>query len=439
LYPGQKSNIGRLEIMKILIKNGQIAGLKTNRVERADILINREKIVSIDSGIPPQGTDKVIDATGKIIMPTILDMHVHLREPGREDKETIQSGSKAALAGGVTSLLAMPNTNPVVDSPEAVRLVKKIIKEKANVEVILSAAITKGRKGKKLVDIARLAKKGIRAITDDGDSVENNQLMLQAFCQAKKNKIIVICHSEDKSLSKGGSLNYGFSSTCLGLRGIPKAAEFKRVARDIKLAEQAEARVHIAHVSCRESIEIIAKAKRKGVKVTAETAPHYFSLSEKDLWDFDTNKKINPPLRKEDDIISIKQALADGTIDVIASDHAPHTENEKDIEFERAEFGTIGLETELAVAFTELIEKRFLDWADLVDKFRIKPAEILGREKSLIQHGVNAELIIFDPAKKWVVSKDSFFSKSKNSCFLGKQLKGKIESVFYQGELFSYK
>ena len=248
----------------------------------------------------------------------------------------------------------------------------------------------------------------------------------------------MICHCEDKSLSRGGALNLGYSSTCLGLRGIPKEAEFKRVSRDIDLAAEAGAAIHIAHVSCRESVEIIAQAKRRGVKVTAETAPHYFSLSDKSLWSFDTNKKINPPLRSEDDILAIKQALADGTIDVIASDHAPHTENEKDIEFERAEFGTIGLETQLAVSYMELVEKNFLDWFDLVDKFSAKPSEILGVRKKIIKRGEIADLVIFDPGKTWVVSKESIISKSKNSCFLGKELKGKIEKVFARGELFSF-
>ncbi|MCF7916497.1 MAG: dihydroorotase, partial [Candidatus Omnitrophica bacterium] len=368
--------------MKVLIKKGKIVGSSINKKE-SDILIDQGKIVKIHTNISARDIDKSIDAKGKIIIPGIVDMHVHLREPGREDKETIASGTKAALAGGVTSVLAMPNTKPAIDSVEVVKFIKEKIKGQALVEVLLAAAITKGRKGEKLVDIETLAEQGVKAITDDGDSVDNSKLMLQAFKQAAKNNIIVICHSEDKALSKKGVLNLGFSSTCLGLRGIPKSAEFKRVARDIKLAEEAQARVHIAHVSCRESVEIIKEAKKKGIKVTAETAPHYFSLSDQDIWNFDTNKKINPPLREEEDVLSIKQALAEGTIDVIASDHAPHTENEKDIEFDRAEFGTIGLETELAVAFTELIEKKFLGWQDLIEKFRIKPAEILGLKKSL--------------------------------------------------------
>jgi dihydroorotase len=420
--------------MKTLIKNAKIVGVDSGRSREGDILIDSDKIINIDYAKSSKEADKIIDATGKIVMPALIDMHVHLREPGREDKEDIKTGTRAALAGGFGAVLAMPNTEPAIDSKEIVKRLKDKIKKEACVDVFLSAAITKGRKGNELSDIEGLAKEGIKAITDDGDSVESSQLMLEALKKAKENNIIVICHSEDKALSKQGVLNLGFSSTCLGLRGIPKSAEFMRVDRDIKLAEQADAKVHIAHVSCKESIDIIAKAKKNGVKVSAETAPHYFSLSEEDLWDFDTNKKINPPLRNKKDILAIKQALADGVIDVIASDHAPHTENEKDIEFERAEFGTIGLETELAVAFTELIKKNVLNWEELIDKFLINPAKILGIKKSLIKVGASADLIIFDPNKEQKVSKKSFYSKSKNSCFLGRKLQGKIEKVFYKGK-----
>lgn len=424
--------------MKVLIKRASIVNVKKSPEEKKDILISRGKIERIDFSLPEEGVDKVIEAEERIVLPALLDMHVHLRQPGREDKETVESGSYAALAGGIGEVLAMPNTEPAMDSLEALSLLQKIIKEKARIDVHIASSITKRREGKELVDIRALAKEGVRAITDDGDSVDNSNLMLQAFKQAEKSGIVVICHCEDKSISREGSLNLGFSSTCLGLRGIPKESEFKRVARDIDLAAQADAAVHIAHVSCRESVEIINEAKKRGIRVTAETAPHYFSLSDKELWGFDTNKKINPPLRKEDDLLAIKQALADGTIDVIASDHAPHTENEKDIEFERAAFGTIGLETELAVSFTELIEAGYLNWTDLLDRFLTCPAEILGVKKRKIEEGEPAELVIFNPQKEWIVSEESFFSKSKNSCFLGKKLKGKIEKVFFRGEIYSY-
>ncbi len=422
--------------MRTLIKKVQIINSK-KKLEK-DILINQGQIEKISSSIATERIDRIIDAKGKVALPVFLDMHVHLRQPGREDKETIQTGTKAALAGGAGAVLAMPNTEPATDSLEAVKNLKKIINKEACVDVYIAAAISKSRAGKELVDVKALAEEGVVAITDDGDSVEDSSLMLQALKQAKKSNIAVICHCEDKALSRGGSLNLGFSSTCLGLRGISKESEFRRVARDIDLADQADAAIHIAHVSCRESVEIIAAAKKRGVRVTAETAPHYFSLSEKSIWGFDTNKKINPPLREEEDVLAIKQALADGTIDVIASDHAPHTENEKCIEFERAAFGTIGLETELAVSFTELVEGGFLDWTDLIDNLLNRPAEILGVRKKTIEEAQQAELIIFNPEVTRRVSKDHFFSKSKNSCFLGKELKGKVENVFYRGKIYNY-
>lgn len=422
--------------MKVLIRKAEIIDSKAESQRKADILINQGKIERIAFAVSCEGVDKIIEAAGKIVMPAFLDMHVHLRQPGQEDKETVATGTRAALAGGAAEVLAMPNTEPAVDSLESLEKLQEIIDKTADSKVYIAAAITKQRKGRELVDIKALAREGVKAITDDGDSVDDPNLMLKAFKQAEKNGILVICHCEDKFLARGGVLNLGFSSTCLGLRGIPKEAEFQRVARDIGLAARARAALHIAHVSCRESVEIIAEAKARGIKVTAETAPHYFSLTEKDLWDFDTNKKMNPPLRTEEDVLAIKQALADGTIDVIASDHAPHTENEKDIEFERAAFGTIGLETELSIAFSELVEGKFLSWTDLVDKFCLRPAEILGVKKKEIKEGEDAALVIFDPNKTWKVTKDSFFSKSKNSCFLNRGIKGKVEAVFYRGEIF---
>lgn len=418
--------------MDILIKQGQIPGSKGNQLKTADILIEKGKIKKIGC-LAKSSAGQTINAAGKVILPGLFDMHVHLRQPGREDKETVKSGTKAAASGGFLAVLAMPNTEPAIDSAKAVKAAQKIIKQDALVPVYLSAAITKGRQGKELTEIEAIADAGAIAITDDGDSVDDNRLMLKAFQRAKKSKIKVICHCQDRSLSRGGVLNLGFVSTCLGLRGISKESEYARVERDIGLAEKAGADVHIAHVSCRESVEIIAKAKKRGVGVSAETAPHYFSLTDELLWDFDTNKKINPPLRGPEDVLAIKQGLADKTIDVIASDHAPHTENEKDIEFERAEFGSIGLETSLAVAFSQLVKPGILTWQELIEKFLVNPFRILGLKRKEIKPGQPADIIIFDPQKEWIVAKNRFYSKSKNSCFLGEKIKGKVEQVFYQG------
>jgi dihydroorotase len=329
----------------------------------------------------------------------------------------------------------MPNTLPCLDSEEIIKMLKEIIKKSASVDVFICGAITIGRAGKVLVNISALKKQGIVAISDDGSSVDNNGLMLKAFKGAKKQDIIVICHSEDKPLSGKGVVNLGFTSTRMGLRGISKEAEYKRVARDIKLAEEAGAAVHIAHVSCSESVDIIRKGKLKGIKVTCETAPHYFTLSEEDLLDYNTNMKVNPPLRTKDDVLAIKQGLKDGTIDAIASDHAPHTENEKAIEFEHAEFGSTGLETELAVSITELIGPGVLTWPDLARKMSLNPANALGIDKGTLGVGKDADIIIISPDKEWVVKKDSFLSKSKNSAFIGRMLKGITEYTISNGKM----
>jgi len=420
--------------MKILLRQARVVDPANNLDDIRDILIDRGKIEKVASFISAP-VEQTIDCKGKIIIPGIVDMHVHLREPGREDKETIASGTKAALKGGVTTILAMPNTNPAIDSVEQVRLLKSIIKETAQANVVISAAITKGRLGKELTEIPKLKKEGIVAITDDGSSVDSSLLLSKALRKAKEHKIVVICHCEDRLLSGNGVVNLGAVSTRLGLRGISKESEYKRVQRDIQLAEKARCPVHIAHVSCKESVEIIARAKRKGIKVTAETAPHYFALSEEELLTYDTNLKMNPPLRSKADVAAIKQGLIKGTIDVIASDHAPHTISEKDIEFDRAEFGIIGLETELSVAITELISQRLLTWSDLVRKISLMPARILGIDKGTLGEGKSADLVVIDPNKEWVVQKEGLVSKSKNSPFIGRQLKGVVEYAVFGGKI----
>ena len=420
--------------MRILIKNGRVIDPANNLDETGDILIENSKISQVAKNIA-NGAEKTIDATGKIVMPGIVDMHVHLREPGREDKETIASGTKAALKGGVTSVLAMPNTEPAIDSLENIKLLKNIIKDTANANVFIAAAITKCRKGEELTDIAELKKNCAIAISDDGASVDSDELILKAFKIARKENILVICHSEDKSLSKNGVVNLGFTSTRMGLRGISKESEYKRVARDIELAEKAETAVHIAHVSCAESVEIIAKAKKKGIRVTCEASPQHFSLNEDNVLGYDTNMKMNPPLRSKEDVIAIQQGLKDGTIDAIASDHAPHTENEKEIEFERAEFGVIGLETELAAGISGLLDNKILSWLDFAKKFTLNPAKILGINKGTLGVGADADLVIIDPDKEWAVEKQGLISKSKNCAFLGRKLKGLVEITICNGKI----
>lgn len=420
--------------MSILIKNGRVID-PVNKIDAVmDILIEGDKISKAAKNIKAQ-SETVIDAADKIIIPGIIDMHVHLREPGREDKETVATATAAAAKGGVTTVLAMPNTQPAMDCPQSIELLKEIIRKDAKVNVLACGTITLGRLGQELSDIAALKKSGVKAISDDGASVDDDGLMLEAFKKAKSAGLLTICHSEDKKLSGKGVINAGFNATRLGLRGISNESEYKRVRRDIELAQKAGACLHIAHVSCKESIEIIAQAKKKGVKVTCETAPHYFALSEDDIVDYDTNMKINPPLRSKEDVAAIKIGLKNGTIDAIASDHAPHTENEKDIEFERAEFGKIGLESGLAVSIMELIDKKVLTWTELVEKITVNPAKILEIDQGSLGVGAVADIIIVDANHEFILDKKSIVSKSKNSPFIGKKVKGSVEYTIYNGKI----
>ncbi|MFA6384406.1 MAG: dihydroorotase [Candidatus Omnitrophota bacterium] len=417
--------------MKMLIKNGRVIDPANNIDDVRDVLVDNTKIAKIGRNL--NGGETVIDAAGKIVMPGLVDMHVHLREPGREDKETIASGTAAALKGGVTTILAMPNTTPAIDSVDSARLAASIIRDTARAQVMMCAAITKGRSGKELTDIIRLKKEGVIAISDDGASVDSPDILLRAMRKARDQRILVICHCEDKAQSAGGVMNLGAISTRLGLRGISNESEYKRIQRDLSLAEKAKCDVHIAHVSCAESVEIIARAKKKGVKVTCETAPHYFSLAEDAVLDYDSNKKMNPPLRSARDRAAVQQGLIKGIIDAIASDHAPHTVAEKETEFDRAEFGVTGLETELGAAATYLVKPGLLTWADVCRKLSLNPARILRIDKGTLSVGKEADIIIVDPDAEWVVTPHDFVSKSKNSCFLGCKFKGKVITTIYRG------
>ncbi|MFH1046009.1 MAG: dihydroorotase [Candidatus Omnitrophota bacterium] len=420
--------------MKLLIKHGRVIDPANQRDEKSDILIDGNRIAQIAKRLTIAGA-KTIEASGKIVLPGIIDMHVHLREPGREDQETIASATAAALKGGITTVLAMPNTEPSIDSPELVARLQALIAQSARANVYIAGAITIGRKGEKLVDIAGMKKQGALALTDDGASVDNPSILSAAFKKAKEQKLLVMCHCEDKKLSGAGCVNLGFISTRMGLRGISKESEYLRVKRDIELAQSAGAPIHITHVSCQESVEVIARAKKQGLRVSADTAPHYFALTEEAVLRFDTNMKMNPPLRTKADVAAIKQGLRDGTIDAIASDHAPHKENEKDIEFDFASFGVIGLETELAVCISELIETKVLDWTTLVQKLATNPARILGLEKGTLGVGGDADLIVLAPERAWTVEQGGFLSKSKNSPFLGRKLKGVVEYTLHKGKI----
>lgn len=420
--------------MRLLIKNGRVIDPANNKDTALDILVEGSKIAKVEKNIKTSAQN-LIDANNKIVIPGLVDMHVHLREPGREDKETVLTGTMAALKGGVTSVLAMPNTRPAIDCQDNIRLLKNIIKNTSRATVHIACAITKNRQGDELTDIPNLKKEGAIAFTDDGASVESEALLLEALKAAKAHACLIICHCEDKTISNRGVMNLGFTSTRLGLKGISKESEYKRIARDIQLAQKIDSPLHIAHISCKESVEIIVRAKNQGIRVTCDTAPHYFSLDEEALLGYDANMKMNPPLRTKDDVLAIKKGLQDGTIDAIASDHAPHTINEKEIEFDRAEFGVIGLETTLAAGVTELVNTGVLDWPGLIKKMCLNPARILGIDKGTLGIGKDADIAIISADKEWVVRKEEIVSRSKNSCFLGKKLKGAVEYTICNGEV----
>lgn len=416
-----------------VIKNGRVIDPVNKIDDTLDVAVSAGRIDKIAKDI--KSSYEMIDAKGMIVAPGLVDMHVHLREPGREDKETVLTGTRAAVKGGFTAVACMPNTQPPVDTKETVRLLKKIIEKDAVSAVFIIGAITKERAGIELVDFSDMAKEGVAAVSDDGSSVEDEDVMLEALKKSKTNSLLVIAHCEDPKLSGRGLVNRGFISTKTGMREIPAKSEYERVRRDLALAGKASCRIHIAHVSCKESVDLIRKAKHSGLKVTAETAPHYFTLTEDCCVTYDTNTKMNPPLRTKEDTEAIREALKDGTIDAIASDHAPHTDSEKDVEFEFAPFGIIGLESSLGLSIMELVEKGVLTWSELILKMSSNPAKILASKSGSLEKGKPADITIIDPNKEYILTKDSLESKSRNSPFINWRLKGKAAHVFVNGRL----
>ncbi|MDD5135711.1 MAG: dihydroorotase [Candidatus Omnitrophica bacterium] len=419
---------------RYLIKGGTVID-PLNKINGVfDIIVSAGKIEKAGKDLSIKAGE-TIEAKGKIVAPGLIDMHVHLREPGREDEETVKSGSRAAVHGGFTGILCMPNTDPAIDKPEIVKTLKEIIASDAACSIFIAGAATLGRAGDKLTDFDKLKKEGVVAVSDDGSPVQDKGVMEEALESAKRSGLLLIEHCEDLNLAAGGVMNKGFVSTKAGLKGISARSEYDAVKRNLEIAKKTNSRIHIAHVSCKESVELIRKAKKDGVGVTAETAPHYFTLTEDCCVSYDTNTKMNPPLRTKEDVEAVKAGLADGTIDAIASDHAPHTDAEKDVEFDYAPFGIIGLETALSLGVTELIEKKVLSWNELILKLSANPAAILGLAGGSLKEGSPADITIIDPMKEFVFKKDSIESKSKNSPFLDWRLKGKAVTVFVNGKI----
>jgi|WetSurMetagenome_2_1015567.scaffolds.fasta_scaffold00842_3 dihydroorotase len=419
----------------ILIKNGRVIDPANNVDAELSLGVENGVVSFVDKEIPegfrPQ---EEIDAQGMWVVPGLVDMHVHLREPGREDKETIETGTHAAAAGGFTAVACMPNTNPVLDEESKIRYVVQR-GQHCPCRIFPIGSLTKGLLGEELSPFGEMVRAGARAVSDDGRSVHKSNMMKNALNYSKSFKIPVICHCEDSDLSAGGHMNEGPVSTRLGLRGIPSIAEETIVARDIMLAEYTGARIHIAHVSTAGSLRAVREAKERGVPVTCETCPHYFTLCDEDIGDYDTNRKMNPPLRSAADRAEIVAALADGTIDVIASDHAPHVSEEKDVEFDAASFGVIGLETSLGATLTYLVEKDILMPADLVEKMSLNPNRILGLDGGTLSKGRRADITIIDPKTTWKVDPSGFFSKSRNTPFGGFSLKGCAHATILGGAI----
>lgn len=419
----------------ILIKNGRVIDPANGIDTIMHVAVRDGKIESVTADVPAgKSFDRTIDAAGLWVTPGLVDMHVHLREPGREDKETIFSGTCAAAAGGFTSVACMPNTNPVLDEESKIRYVLQRA-AKCPSKVYPVGSITKGLAGEELSPFGEMVSVGAKAISDDGKSVRAANLMKNACNYARTFDIPVLCHCEDHDLAGGGQMNEGEMSTRLGIRGIPAVSEESIVSRDIMLAEYTGAKVHICHVSTAGSLDIIRAAKRRGTQVTCETAPHYFSLTENSLSSYDTNKKMNPPLRTPADVQAILDALVDGTIDAIATDHAPHVPEDKDVEFDAAAFGVIGLEASVGACLTHLVHTGVLAPAALVKAMSTNPCRILNLDGGTLSVGATADMTLIDPERAWVVKASSFFSKSRNCVFEGASFKGQTTLTILDGRI----
>ncbi len=418
----------------LLIKSGRLVDPDSRRDEVTDLLIRGGKIASIARRInKPEGAE-VLDARGKIVVPGLVDMHVHLREPGREDEETILTGARAAVAGGFTAVACMPNTEPPIDTQETVRFVCERAGQ-APARVYPIAAVTRGRQGQSLTEMADLKAAGAVAVSDDGSPVTSAEILRRALEYASMFDLPVISHCEDPALSGAGVMHEGYLSTVLGLKGIPALSEDVMVARDLRLAEFAGARLHIAHVSSAGSVELIRSAKARGVRVTAEATPHHFTLTDEAVRGYDTNTKVNPPLRTAVDRQAIRDGLADGTIDCVASDHAPHAVEEKELEYDAAPFGMVGLETSLGLVLTELVAAGVLDLMAAVARMSLHPCRILGIEGGALRRGAPADVTIIDPQARWTVDRRAFHSRSKNTPFDGWELTGRAEVTIVGGRI----
>ena len=420
---------------RILLKGGRLVDPQIGLDEKADVLIEKGVITQIGKIDEKSVKGRVVDCAGKVIAPGFIDMHVHLREPGEEHKETIQTGSNAAMNGGFVGVAAMPNTQPVIDHRNHVAFIKQRAQGHL-VDVYPIGAITKGQKGEELTEMGEMQEAGAVGFSDDGKPVESGQVMRRAMEYADMLGAALINHAEDLSLSDVGVMNESFSSTETGFRGIPSVSESAMVARDVLLAEFTGCPVHIAHVSTQEAVRIIRDAKARNVPVTAETCPHYLSLTDQAVKTFNTNTKMKPPLRTEEDRLALIEALADGTIDAIATDHAPHHLDDKDDDYHNAAFGVVGLETAVGVVLDRLVMAGSLTLEAMIERFAMAPRRILRLPEARIAQGEQASLTLLDPGKTWTVQSEAFASLSVNTPFEGWTLTGAPAGVVNNGQLY---
>jgi dihydroorotase len=424
--------------MDIILKNGTVIDPSSKLNAKKDVRISGDKVIEIADKLKNYDKADVIDCDGLIITPGLIDIHVHFREPGREDKEDLASGSQCAAAGGFTSVVTMPNTSPSVDNPSLVKYQIDRGSEIGIVDIYPTGAVTKGQKGEELANMAMMADAGAVAFTDDGKPIMNSLVMRRALDYSKFTGKVIMDHCEDNCLSCGNPVNEGEMSVRLGIPAQPKATETIHVARDIELAELTGGHIHIAHMSSGRSVDMVREAKARGIKITAETCPHYFSITDKAVEEQMTNAKMAPPLKTSEDIKKIKEGLADGTIDAITTDHAPHTRHEKSFDIEQAPFGIIGLETSLGLGLTNLVATKVISIETLISKMSWEPAKILGLDKlgrGKLEKGGVANITVIDPKKKWKYDVNKSLSKSRNSPFHGTELTGKAVYTIYKGKI----
>lgn len=424
--------------MALLLKGGRVVDPSQGFDDVGDVLIEGEQIVHAGEPLGEVRRDgglEVIDCAGRIVAPGLIDVHCHLREPGREDVETIGTGARAAAAGGFTAVCAMPNTDPVTDNQAAVGFIVRQALRAKSARVYPIGAVSVGQKGEALAEFGEMVGAGAVAVSDDGKPVATAQLMRTALEYARTFGIPVADHCEEMSLARGGAMNEGIVSARLGLKGIPSEAEEIMAIRDILLARRTGGHVHLCHMSTRGSVELIRWGKDRGIRVTAEVCPHHLSLTEDAVEGYETNAKMNPPLRTADDVAALQEAVRDGTIDLVATDHAPHHYDEKEREFSDAPNGIVGLETALAVVATHLVVPGILSWTTLVDRMSTTPARVFGLAGGSLRRGSVADITIFDPTAEWTVDPDTFLSKGRNSPYRGKRLTGRATCTIVGGRV----